>query len=83
MDDSGNYVEALSAVLRLGRKGAATDHSSVMFDVDTKTGYGLVCCEVLSLRLYPLLSPDPDRDPWTVLTYAPLDLYQVRAEGSE
>jgi hypothetical protein len=28
------YVRPLSAVLRLGRKGASTDHSSVLFDCD-------------------------------------------------
>jgi hypothetical protein len=36
-DDSAEakkYVRALSAVLRLGRKGASTDHSSVLFDCD-------------------------------------------------
>jgi len=37
-EDASVHVEALSAVLRLGRKGASTDHSSVMFDVDAKTG---------------------------------------------
>ena len=37
-ESADTYVEALSAVLRLGRAGAATDHSSVMFDVDARTG---------------------------------------------
>lgn len=32
------YVRALSGVLRLGRAGAATDHSSVLFDVDLSSG---------------------------------------------
>ncbi|KAL7546494.1 hypothetical protein ACHAWF_009831 [Thalassiosira exigua] len=31
-------VTALSCVFRAGRKGAATDHDSVLFDVDVKTG---------------------------------------------
>ncbi|KAJ8598603.1 hypothetical protein CTAYLR_001703 [Chrysophaeum taylorii] len=31
-------VEAISCVFRAGRSGAKTDHSSVLFDVDTKTG---------------------------------------------
>ena len=31
-------IKAMSAVLRLGRAGAATDHSSVLFDVDLATG---------------------------------------------
>lgn len=32
--EARQYVHALSGVLRLGRKGASTDHSSVLFDVD-------------------------------------------------
>lgn len=32
------YIKALSGVLRLGREGAATDHSSALFDVDITTG---------------------------------------------
>jgi len=31
-------VEALSCVFRAGRKGASTDHSSILFDVDLRTG---------------------------------------------
>lgn len=31
-------VEVLSCVFRAGRQGADTDHSSILFDVDTKTG---------------------------------------------
>jgi len=34
----GKYIRAESAVLRLGRHNAATDHSSVLFDVDLDTG---------------------------------------------
>ena len=33
-DDASTHVFVLSAVLRLGRENAVTDHSSVMFDVD-------------------------------------------------
>jgi len=36
--EASRYVTARSAVLRLGRAGAATDHSSVLFDVDIKSG---------------------------------------------
>ncbi len=32
------YIEALSCVFRAGRKGASTDHSSILFDVDVATG---------------------------------------------
>jgi hypothetical protein len=37
-DEASRYVTALSSVLRLGRANAATDHSSVLFDVDIATG---------------------------------------------
>lgn len=33
-----NTIQALSAVLRLGRAGAATDHASIFYNVDHKTG---------------------------------------------
>ena len=33
-----NTIEAISCVFRAGRKGAATDHDSILFDVDVKTG---------------------------------------------
>ncbi len=36
--EAEKYIVARSAVLRLGRAGAATDHSSVLFDVDINTG---------------------------------------------
>jgi hypothetical protein len=36
--EPSRYVRALTAVLRLGREGASTDHSSVLFDVDKTTG---------------------------------------------
>lgn len=32
------FIEALSCVFRAGRQGAATDHSSILFDVDIGTG---------------------------------------------
>lgn len=40
LSDSSDYkpIRALSGVLRLGRANAATDHSSVLFDVDLATG---------------------------------------------
>jgi hypothetical protein len=33
-----NDISALSCVFRAGRKGASTDHSSILFDVDVNTG---------------------------------------------
>ena len=36
--DAEAFVKPLTSVLRLGRTGAATDHSSVLFDVDMSTG---------------------------------------------
>jgi hypothetical protein len=38
LDNCSKYITALSSVLRLGRANASTDHSSVLFDVDLKTG---------------------------------------------
>lgn len=60
------FIQPLSAVLRLGRANASTDHSSVLFDVDLKTGviqggmsnaqwYKLGIKEILSC---PWLPPD-------------------------
>eukprot|EP00602_Paraphysomonas_sp_CaronLab_P011072 CAMPEP_0185021290 /NCGR_PEP_ID=MMETSP1103-20130426/3974_1 /TAXON_ID=36769 /ORGANISM="Paraphysomonas bandaiensis, Strain Caron Lab Isolate" /LENGTH=273 /DNA_ID=CAMNT_0027552723 /DNA_START=162 /DNA_END=983 /DNA_ORIENTATION=+ len=60
------YITPLSSVLRLGRQNAATDHSSVLFDVDTSSGtirrgvtnaqwYRLGLSEVVSC---PWLPPD-------------------------
>jgi hypothetical protein len=37
-EQASEYVKVLTAVLRLGREGASTDHSSVLFDVDKSTG---------------------------------------------
>jgi hypothetical protein len=34
----GKGIEALSCVFRAGRQNASTDHSSILFDVDPKTG---------------------------------------------
>ena len=36
--EAKQYIRAESAVLRLGRANAVTDHSSVLFDVDVSTG---------------------------------------------
>jgi len=33
-----NVIQALSCVFRAGREGAKTDHDSILFDVDIKTG---------------------------------------------
>lgn len=38
LDNCSKYITALSSVLRLGRANASTDHTSVLFDVDLKTG---------------------------------------------
>ena len=38
LEDAEKYIVARSAVLRLGRAGASTDHSSVLFDVDINSG---------------------------------------------
>mmetsp|Transcript_9964 Transcript_9964/g.29802 ORF Transcript_9964/g.29802 Transcript_9964/m.29802 type:complete len:428 (+) Transcript_9964:262-1545(+) len=35
---AGPEVAAIACVFRAGRKGAATDHDSILFDVDVKTG---------------------------------------------
>lgn len=37
-EDVRKYIRAESAVLRLGRRNALTDHSSILFDVDILTG---------------------------------------------
>ncbi len=37
-DKVDKYITPLSGVLRLGREGASTDHSSVLFDVDINKG---------------------------------------------
>ncbi|KAJ1457292.1 hypothetical protein M885DRAFT_515239 [Pelagophyceae sp. CCMP2097] len=37
-DRSNDKIEALSCVFRAGRAGASTDHSSILFDVDMKSG---------------------------------------------
>jgi hypothetical protein len=38
-DDDISSIKAVSAVLRLGRSGALTDHSSVLFDVGVPSDY--------------------------------------------
>jgi len=60
--DASKYVEALSAVFRLGRAGAATDHSSVMFDVDIKSGH--VRKGVSNAHWYKLGPSAPFSCPW-------------------
>jgi hypothetical protein len=37
-DRESDAIEAISCVFRAGRAGASTDHSSVLFDMDFKTG---------------------------------------------
>jgi hypothetical protein len=38
MTAPADLIQALSCVFRAGRAGASTDHSSILFDVDVKTG---------------------------------------------
>jgi hypothetical protein len=57
-------VKALSCVFRAGRKGAATDHDSILFDVDVKTGEirgGTTNAHWYRLGLREML---PGRCPW-------------------
>ena len=57
-------VTALSCVFRAGREGAATDHDSILFDVDVKTGLikgGTTNAHWYRLGLHEAL---PGRCPW-------------------
>lgn len=57
-------VTALSCVFRAGRAGAATDHDSILFDVDVKTGLirgGTTNAHWYRLGLHEIL---PGRCPW-------------------
>jgi hypothetical protein len=57
-------VTALSCVFRAGRAGAATDHDSILFDVDVKTGLirgGTTNAHWYRLGLHETL---PGRCPW-------------------
>lgn len=57
-------ITALSCVFRAGRKNAQTDHDSVMFDVDVKTGKilgGTTNAHWYRLGLHAIL---PGRCPW-------------------
>jgi hypothetical protein len=57
-------VKALSCVFRAGRAGAATDHDSILFDVDVKTGTikgGTTNAHWYRLGLHEAL---PGRCPW-------------------
>lgn len=57
-------VKALSCVFRAGRQGAATDHVSILFDVDIKTG--LIRGGTTNFHWYKLgfLQAFPGRCPW-------------------
>jgi hypothetical protein len=57
-------VTALSCVFRAGRQGAATDHDSIMFDVNVKTG--LICGGTTNAHWYRLGLHNalPGRCPW-------------------
>jgi len=57
-------VTALSCVFRAGREGAATDHDSILFDVDVETGMikgGTTNAHWYRLGLHEAL---PGRCPW-------------------
>jgi hypothetical protein len=59
-----NDITALSCVFRAGRAGAATDHDSILFDVDVKTGLiqgGTTNAHWYRLGLQEAL---PGRCPW-------------------
>jgi hypothetical protein len=59
-----NDVTALSCVFRAGRQGASTDHDSILFDVDVKTGLirgGTTNAHWYRLGLYQAL---PGNCPW-------------------
>ena len=61
---SSTYFTALSCVFRAGRMGALTDHDSVLFDVDPKTGEvlgGTTNAHWYRLGLHEVL---PGRCPW-------------------
>lgn len=57
-------ITALSCVFRAGRQGAATDHDSILFDVDVKTG--LIRGGTTNAHWYRLglLEALPGRCPW-------------------
>ena len=38
LSEAKSFVKPLSAVLRLGRSGAATDHSAIFYNVNIQTG---------------------------------------------
>lgn len=57
-------ITALSCVFRAGREGAATDHDSILFDIDPKTGIlqkGTTNAHWYRLGLHEIL---PGRCPW-------------------
>jgi len=59
-----NQVTALSCVFRAGRQGAATDHDSILFDVDVRSGLiqgGTTNAHWYRLGLHQIL---PGRCPW-------------------
>jgi hypothetical protein len=59
-----NDITALSCVFRAGRQGAATDHDSILFNVDVKTGLilgGTTNAHWYRLGLHEAL---PGRCPW-------------------
>jgi hypothetical protein len=60
---SGEGVTALSCVFRAGRQGATTDHVSVLYDVDMKTGVIGEGCT--NMHWYQLGSKGVLNTPWT------------------
>jgi len=61
-DDDG-MVQVLSTVFRAGLAGAATDHQSILFDVDIKTG--VLRCGTTNSHWYELGLSKTMTTPWT------------------
>merc|ERR1712028_317392 len=61
--DEKDQVTALSCVFRAGREGAATDHVSVLYDVDMKTG--VIGSGTTNMHWYQLGLSALWRTPWT------------------
>mmetsp|Transcript_3292 Transcript_3292/g.7236 ORF Transcript_3292/g.7236 Transcript_3292/m.7236 type:complete len:447 (-) Transcript_3292:763-2103(-) len=71
-------ITALSCVFRAGRQGAATDHDSILFDVDVETG--LIKGGTTNAHWYRLglLQTLPGRCPWRS---ADTERYQTHPDG--
>jgi hypothetical protein len=63
--EGGGEPRALSCVFRAGMSGAATDHSSILFDVDLRSGR--VRCGTTNAHWYRLGARAIGQGPWEVL----------------